>query len=198
MSVNSLVGPFFSRKPHRKSMVMLAAAGLAVAGAIAAVSHARAASKEVEGQLGRIDREFLLDAAQAGTTEILASKTASGKNASQPVKTFAAAMVLDHTKVADELKQLASSKGVSVPDEPGMKQQALMAKLNVLNGPQFDQLYADEIGVAAHKEAVALFRKASISGKDADVKAFAQKHLPALEHHLQMAQNLKTAVDKQQ
>ncbi|WP_394780285.1 DUF4142 domain-containing protein [Undibacterium sp.] len=196
MSFNSLVSPLFSTKPSRKSMFMVAAAGLAFVGTVAAVSHAHAASKETQGQLSRIDKEFLMNAAQAGTTEILASKTASGKAASQAVKTFAAGMVVDHTKVADELKQLASSKGVNVPDEPSMKQQALMAKLNVLDGAQFDQLYADEIGVAAHKEAVALFRKASLSAKDADVKAFAQKTLPALEHHLQMAESLKAAVNK--
>ncbi|GGC69577.1 DUF4142 domain-containing protein [Undibacterium terreum] len=194
MNLHALSHSRFMYKPSRKSMLLIVAAGIALIAGLAAASGSYAAAKDAEAQLGANDKQFLMTAAQAGNAEIVASKTASGKANSDAVKKFAAEMLADHGKVADELKKLAAGKGLNVPDEPSMKQQALIAKLNVLDGAKFDQLYAAEIGVAAHKEAVALFRKAAVSAKDADVKAFAQQNLPALEHHLQMAQNLKTAV----
>ncbi len=198
MNLNALAPLFRSHQASRRSVRLMAvAAGLAFIGAVAAVSQVHAASREAEGQLNAIDKQFLMTAAQAGNTEIVASKTATGKANSDAVKAFASDMLADHAKVADELKKLANSKGINVPDEPSMKQQALIAKLNVLDGAKFDQLYAAEIGVVAHREAVALFRKAVVNARDADVKAFAQQTLPALEHHLQMALNLKAAADKE-
>ena len=193
MNLHMLSHSLSHRKFSRKSMLLIAVAGMAFMGSLMAASYAHAASKETEGQLSATDKQFLITAAQAGNAEIVASKTASGKAGSDAVKTFSSEMLADHGKLADELKKLASRKGLNVPDEPSMKQQALIAKLNVLDGAKFDQLYAAEIGVAAHKEAVALFRKAATSAKDADIKAFAQQTLPVLEHHLQMAQNLMAA-----
>lgn len=142
------------------------------------------------------DKEFLIRAAQAGKTEVAASKLAETKAASTEVKSFASTMVNDHGNVDNELKQLASSKGVSVPENPAKDQQAKLDKLNRLNGGKFDKEYADKIGVQAHKDAVALFKKASSDVKDPDIKAFAAKTLPALEHHLALAEALKTSIDK--
>ena len=47
--------------------------------------------------------------------------------------------------------------------------------------------------VADHKATVALFQQEASSGQDPQLKAFAQKYLPTLQHHLQMAQSIKTS-----
>ncbi|MEG1325789.1 MAG: DUF4142 domain-containing protein, partial [Janthinobacterium sp.] len=112
------------------------------------------------------------------------------------VKTFARTMVADHTKVAEELKQLASSKQIEVSDQPGARHQAQIDKLSRLEGQQFDKEYVAAIGVAAHKEAVKLFTEASQKASDPDIKAFAAKNLPALQHHLEMANALQAALAK--
>jgi putative membrane protein len=44
--------------------------------------------------------------------------------------------------------------------------------------------------VKDHEKAVKLFSKESSSGKDAELKAFATKTLPTLQHHLEMARQL--------
>ena len=44
-----------------------------------------------------------------------------------------------------------------------------------------------------HKKAVSDFEKASKSAKDPDVKAFAEKTLPTLKHHLEKVQALSGA-----
>ena len=41
-----------------------------------------------------------------------------------------------------------------------------------------------------HQEAVALFKKYVDKGEDADVKQFAEKTVPTIEHHLDEAKKL--------
>jgi putative membrane protein len=140
------------------------------------------------------DKTFMTKAADAGATEIAASKVAETKAGDEKVKSFAQTMVGDHTKVADELKQLATSKNVTLSDAPSKPHAEKIAKLDKLEGKKFDKEYAKTIGVAAHKDAVKLFSDASKKASDPDVKAFAAKNLPALEHHLQMATELNSTV----
>jgi putative membrane protein len=104
-------------------------------------------------------------------------------------------MVDDHTKAGNELKALADAKGVKVPDEPSMAQKASITVLASQEGAKFDKNYSESIGVKAHEDTVKLFKKAAADAKDADIKAFATKTLPTLEHHLQMAKELKTGTD---
>lgn len=140
--------------------------------------------------LARGDKNFLEAAAHAGHTEVEGSKLAQTKAASGDVKSFADTMVKDHTKVGEELDQLAASKNVKVPKEPSITQKAKLKILGAYNGANFDKHYAKEIGVSAHEDTVKLFQKAVKEAKDPDVKAFAEKTLPGLEHHLEMARKL--------
>lgn len=176
-----------SRTPSLKSVAIGAA--VALLSGLAVNSFAASAT-------GAYDKTFLAKAADAGSTEIAASKVAQGKSTNAEVKKFADSMVTDHTKVADELKQLASSKQVKVSDEPGAKHKVELAKLDGLSGKQFDQEYAAKIGVEAHKEAVKLFTDASQKATDPEIKAFAAKTLPALQHHLEMANALHSSLTK--
>jgi putative membrane protein len=139
------------------------------------------------------DREFMEKAAQAGHTEVEASKLAQSKGSSADVKTFAATMIDDHTKVGDELTQLAASKNVKVPAEPSIVQRTKIKVLSATSGSNFDKRYADEIGVTAHQDTIALFQKEASGGADPDVKAFATKTLPSLNHHLEMAKTLQVS-----
>ncbi|MGK5080734.1 DUF4142 domain-containing protein [Janthinobacterium sp. HLX7-2] len=145
---------------------------------------------------GAYDKQFLSKAADAGSTEIAASKVAQSKSSNGDVKKFADAMVTEHTKVADELKQLASSKQIEVSDQPGARHKVQIDKLSRLEGKQFDAEYAASIGVAAHRDVVKLFTDASQKASDPDIKAFASKNLPALQHHLEMANALHAALSK--
>jgi putative membrane protein len=135
---------------------------------------------------------FVDKAGRSGAFEIEASKLALSKATSGEVKTFAGRMVDDHTRVANELRQAAG--GLSVPAEPDAAQRAKIDALSNANGADFDRSYANEVGVAAHEEAVALFDDYARNGTDANLKAFAEKTLPALRDHLAMAKQLAGSV----
>ncbi|HEY4318881.1 MAG TPA: DUF4142 domain-containing protein [Herbaspirillum sp.] len=168
---------------------ILGAAAIGIAALAFAGSSARAAD------LSSKDKKFMTDAAEAGQAEIKASKIALEKNRSPAVKDFAETMVGDHTTVADELAKLAAAKNVKLPDGPSTMQNAKIAVLGKLDGATFDKQYASIIGVSAHEDAVKLFQDAAANAKDPDVKQFASKNLPGLQHHLEMAKRLKTATE---
>lgn len=147
-----------------------------------------------KSRLAHADSKFIEDAAQGGHAEIEASKLAQQKSQNPDVKAFADKMIDDHGKVGTELDALAASKGVTAPKEPSTMQKSEIKALSALSGAKFDKMYASRIGVAAHESTVKKFREASKNAKDADVKAFADKQLPALEGHLQMARDLKKKV----
>jgi putative membrane protein len=185
MHVSHKLSPSQSLPNKTVVLKVLGAAALGIAGLAFFGTQARA-----EG-LASKDKRFMTDAAEAGSTEINASKIALEKSANPAIKDFAEMMIGDHTTASDELKKLAASKNVTLPDGPGAMQKAKIAVLSKLSGAHFDREYASVIGVSAHTDAVALFQKASTDAQDADVKQFASKILPTLQHHLEMAKKLQ-------
>jgi putative membrane protein len=141
----------------------------------------------------RSDAAFMKQAAQNGAAEIQAGEIAATKAVTPAVKDFAKTMVTDHAKVADELKALAASKNVELPSEPSMKQKADLKLVDAAAGRGFDVRYAKTFGVKAHKDTVKLFETAAKSATDPDVKAWAAKTLPGLQHHLEMANALPSS-----
>ncbi|HLU02677.1 MAG TPA: DUF4142 domain-containing protein [Advenella sp.] len=152
------------------------------------------ATRPHENELSGSDESFLNNAAQAGLAEIAGAKLAQKKATSDQVKDFAAKMIADHTKVNDELKALATNKGVTVSTEPSMAQKAELQALEILDDT-FDKNYVDRLAVAAHESTIALFRKTAEKGEDVDVKSFAKAKLPSLEAHLNIARSLQTATN---
>lgn len=161
----------------------------------APAERAQAKQADTKQRLDSEDEDFLERAAESGHTEIAGSKLAQQKARSADVKAFAEQMIADHTKVAQELAALAKSKGYTPPTEPSLIDKAKLKTLE-MRDEGFDKAYADEIGVQAHQDAVDLFKQAAEQAKDADVKAFAVKTLPALEQHLTMAKALQQKVGK--
>jgi putative membrane protein len=135
--------------------------------------------------------DFVKEVAISDMFEIQSSKLAEDKgNASE--KTFASQMVTDHTKTSTELKGLVSSGKVKadVPAALDSSHQSKLDKLKGESGSDFSSGYASD-QVSAHKDAVSLFERYAKGGDNADLKDWAGKTLPALQHHLDMAQNLK-------
>ncbi|KPF97312.1 hypothetical protein IP86_14035 [Rhodopseudomonas sp. AAP120] len=134
--------------------------------------------------------DFIKQAAISDIFEIQSSKLAEQKG-STAVKTFAKDMIADHTKTSTELKGLISSGKVKA-EVPAQLDDAHRSKLDKLTSASsdFNETYIDQ-QVSAHKDAVSLFDRYSRGGENAELKAWAGKTLPALKHHLEMAQNLE-------
>ncbi len=141
------------------------------------------------------DKQFLKNAAQSDLFEMEGSKLALKKSGNNEVKAFANHVVEDHTKASNELKALAAKKGVELPTKPSLLQRSSLKLLGMYKGSGFDDSYAENIGVDAHESAVEDFSEAAEDADDAEIKAFAQKTLPTLKQHLEMAKALKVKTD---
>ena len=143
------------------------------------------------------DRQFISKAAQAGHAEVAAGKLAASQASRDDVKKFGQQMVDDHGKANDELTKIAQAKGITPPAEPDAAHQRLATRLQSAKAAGFDRLYVREAGVKDHKAAVALFTDEAKNGKDAELKAFAEKNLPTIKEHQKMAQDLARSAGKQ-
>jgi putative membrane protein len=135
--------------------------------------------------------DFVKEVAISDMFEIQSSTLAQDKG-NAPEKSFASQMITDHTKTSTELKGLVSSGKVKadVPTALDSSHQSKLDKLKGESGKDFSSDY-DSDQVSAHKDAVSLFERYAKGGDNADLKDWAGKTLPALQHHLEMAQDLK-------
>jgi len=141
------------------------------------------------------DRKFVEEAAIGGMSEVELGNLAQQKASNDQVKQFGARMVQDHSKANDELKQVASAKGIQLPASLDKKHQKDLDRFQKMTGADFDKAYMSHM-VDDHKKDVSDFKKEASSGKDADIKGFASKTLPTLQEHLQLAQTTNDAVKK--
>ncbi|MGH1572685.1 DUF4142 domain-containing protein [Methylobacterium sp. P31] len=135
-------------------------------------------------------QDFVTEAALSDMFEIQSSLIAKSRGdiATRP---FAGQMIADHEKIRSELKAMADGGKlkISFPPQLDSKRQSKLDVLNKKQGGDFDKQYRSE-QAAGHKDAVDLYRRYAKGGDNADLKSFAEKALPILEHHLQMAEEL--------
>ena len=143
------------------------------------------------------DNDFVDNAAAGGIAEIETSRLALEKSSSADIKAFANMMITDHSKANDELAALAQKNDIEVPDTTTLVKQA-KDKILEVRDESFDAAYANN-QVKAHEETIELFKKQANTVTDdkvkgaTELKAFAQKMLPALEKHLAEAKKLQAA-----
>jgi putative membrane protein len=156
-------------------------------------STATATSASATSSMDPADSDFMMKAAQGGMAEVDMGNMASSKATNADVKKFGEHMVADHSKANDELKQLAATKGVTLPATVSDEEKKDMDAMTAKEGKDFDKAYIDDM-VKDHEKDVAEFEKASKEAKDADLKAWAAKTLPTLQKHLQMAKETQKKV----
>lgn len=136
-------------------------------------------------------QEFINKAAVANQFEIDTSQLALKYGKGEDVKKFAQEMIDDHGKVGEEFKATLSAANITPPEEGlDMTHQAKYAKLRLFTTDAgFDASYISE-QLAAHEEAVKLFKDHAANDPTPAIKEFAAKTLPKLEHHLEMVKGL--------
>jgi putative membrane protein len=170
------------------STFTLLAVGTAGAQDKQATPGKNSAQKSAKGDAGR-DAKRMKDLAIANMAEVETGKLALEKAQDPKVKEFAQHMVDDHSKMLDELKQLAQSKNVELPSAPDAKHQKVMKKLQSASGADFDRQYMRAM-VKDHRDALKLAQRTAKGAKDDQLKASAEKAAPEIQEHLKMAQDI--------
>jgi len=139
------------------------------------------------------DKTFMMKAAQGGQAEVTMGQLAQQKGSSDAVKQLGQTLVNDHQTANQQLQQIAQQEGAQLPSSPDPKDQATTDHLQNLNGQQFDQAFLKH-AVMDHQKDIKEFQKEADSGKDPQLKQFAQQQLPTLQKHLQMAQQAQQSL----
>ena len=138
-------------------------------------------------------KTFIDKVAVSNKFEIDTSKLALKYGKSAEVKTFAQQMIDDHTKAGADFKASLAQANVESPANTlDVSHTAKYAKLRVFTTEKgFDSAYVDA-QLQAHEDAVATFKGYATNGPTPAVKSFAEKTVPALEHHLEMVKILRS------
>lgn len=133
--------------------------------------------------VGNDAKDFSKDAAQGGMFEVQLGNIAMKNGGTQAIKDFGKMMVDDHSKINEQLKDLAAKKNVDLPTSVSDHQQKDIDKLSKETGKEFDKDYVSMM-VKDHKDDIDAFKKAEDKISDSDYKDFIANALPTLQKHL--------------
>jgi putative membrane protein len=146
-------------------------------------------TQQTVGALSRSDKNFMTRAAQDGMAEVALAELGTRQASNEEVKQFAQRMVDDHSKANNELRDMASKKGITLPSEMQAKHKSVQDRLGKLSGADFDREFMRAM-VKDHDSAVALFEKQARTGSDPELKVWAEKTLSTLREHQKIARDL--------
>ena len=126
--------------------------------------------------------------------ESMLGKYATTNGASAAVKSLGKELGASHDAMNDELTALAKQKNITVPTTLSEKMRERHDDIIVKKGADFDKAFLDEV-IKDHEMLVETFKEQAQDDKDADLKAFAAKHVGHLEEHLAKARTVEDGLD---
>ncbi|MCU1728615.1 DUF4142 domain-containing protein [Pseudomonas sp. 7P_10.2_Bac1] len=160
-------------------------AGCALAYAMFLVGSAVAASPS----------DFVDEASAAGVASIETSRMAISKSSAVDIGSYAVEVIKDYTNANRDLKDIAQKEGLKVETHEELLSKAKKLMLQVQEGDSFDVAYAAN-QLKASEEAVELYKQQIDDPASPELQAFAEKYLPKLEMHVEMAKRLVSAHHK--
>jgi len=133
--------------------------------------------------------EFLREAVSDGLMEIELGRLAHEKGSDQQVKQFGQRMVDNHQMANAELLKAARKLNLDVPTTMGPEQQAQVDRFARLSGEEFDREYMSFM-VKEHQQDIGKFETMARDASAGEVQAVAERTLPRLREHLDMARGI--------
>ncbi|MBW4698562.1 MAG: DUF4142 domain-containing protein [Aphanocapsa lilacina HA4352-LM1] len=148
-----------------------------------------------------VDAELLRLTAEYGIRQIALAQLAMQTSTNPHVVEYARQVILFHTGINGSLSELASQKGITLPQSPNtIASEArtslleLNGRLSALNGTRFDEAYLDAIG-GDHRAFVEACERLSAAGNDFKIKAFTTSNKIKVQTQIAQASALaRTAV----
>jgi putative membrane protein len=135
------------------------------------------------------DKVFVKNALQGSVAEIQLGQLALQKSSNDDVKQFAQKMIDDHTKLDDQMKQVAQQMKVKVPDSPSSKDKSAIAKLQALNGDEFDKAYIKDM-MKNYQQDAKDFKQEAQNTDNSFLKQVVSQDAQVISEHLQKIQEI--------
>ena len=159
---------------------------------LCAFEHIAFAADENGLKATSAEKTFIEKTALGDMTEVTLGKMAAEKGSSKEVKDFGDQMVKDHSKINDNLKNVARRMGVEIPARVDAMRQAKIDRLAKMSGAAFDKAYVNG-AIKAHEMAIAAFERADAQAKNEDLKKFIKESVPTMKDHLEMIRKFSQA-----
>ena len=128
------------------------------------------------------DAQFVVDVVASNYGEVKLAKLAQQKSSSKELKEVAKMLEADHSAVLNELKSMASNKGIVIPSEENGESKDKLKELTDEKASEFDKEWC-EILMDNHKNSISKFENAANDISDPDLKNFVNTVLPKLRTH---------------
>ena len=143
----------------------------------------------------RTDSDIMTMISHSNSAEVSSSELAMRNASNAQVKAFARQMVTEHTKMQKEGQALGKQLGQEGTGTQASadKKDMAMDKLDDLKdkkGADFDKAYM-EFQVQAHQQTLSELQQYQNTAQNAELKAMIQKAIPAVQQHLQKAQQIQ-------
>lgn len=128
------------------------------------------------------EAQFLVNASEINLEQIELGQLAQQKGNSTHVRELGEIMENAHTKSQKDLKALAKSKNVTIPNKLTNDARDAYKNLNEKTGDDFDEAYTNRM-ISDHNKAISTFEIASKDSNDNDIRNWALASLPEMRKH---------------
>jgi putative membrane protein len=135
------------------------------------------------------DQAFVREEMERDATEAQLGQLAQQKAESPDVKQLAEKMVETRTNLDKQLAPIAKGLNVDQPREPSKKGKQLIAKLEALSGPQFEEEYLRTV-VKDHQQDVKDFKAESGAAQDPTLQQAARQDEGVFQSQLQIIEQI--------
>ena len=149
------------------------------------------AGSSTGGILTTAEFNFTQTIANMNEVEYEASKLAVGQAVSDSVRQYARRVQDDHDVNSARLQTFLDARRLLPPRQIDPKDAAKLTILSKYTDRNFDAAYR-KFTVSSHNQMVTLLKNEIKSGKDADLKAYAESTLAMAQSHLKLARNLNS------
>lgn len=153
------------------------------------LDQAATGNQDPNGTAAMMDKQFVRSALEGGMAEVQMGQLAAQKSSNPDVKEFGQKMVDDHTKLGEQMKQVAAQMNVKLPDSLSSKDKSTIAKLSALDGDAFDKAYIKDM-VKDHKKDEKEFKQEAINASNPALKEVVSQGAQVIGQHLQMIEQI--------
>ena len=146
-----------------------------------------AAASQAMAQISPVDKAFATKAAEGGHGEVALGQLATANAGTPQIREFGQRMVTDHSQANQALEEIGRRQDLNLPVSADPFDLGTEQRLREMKGQAFDTAYMRDI-VQDHQQDIDDVKHEARDGQDPALRAFAEKYLPVLQQHLQMAE----------
>lgn len=128
------------------------------------------------------EAQFVVDVVASNYGEVKLARLAQQKASNSELKDVARMLEQDHRAVLNDLKSMASKKGITIPTEENGDAKDKLKELTDEKAGVFDKEWCETL-MDNHKASISKFENAANDISDPDIKNFVNSVLPKLRTH---------------